>query len=202
MGRVEALRVTPRAGKILALGVVAIAGLGGFAVTQGHSSPSIRPAANWGLYSSQEWDAITMRFSRQGLARNSVRVVTGSKLANGEPFALIGGRTNAGDTCFAVARGVTLGRTTCRISKPVIVFYAPDKCAACSPGGPPTSTHSILVLVRGDVTVTMISHGRESGVGVVPAGTGFAFNSSFGRSDRLKARDASGRVLASVSPPA
>jgi hypothetical protein len=198
----EALRVTSRAWKILALGAVAIAGLGGFAVAGGHSSPSTKPAANWGLYSSEQWQTITTSFARRGFPRNSVRVVTGTTLATGQSFALIGGRSNAGHTCFAVARGVTLGRTICGISKPLTVFYATDTCYACSPGGPPTRIHTILALIRGDVTVTMISQGRESGLGVIPAGTGFALNSSFLRSDRLRARDASGRVLATVSPPA
>jgi hypothetical protein len=193
--------VTLRAWKILAVGV-AIAGIGGFAAAEDRTSPSIKTAANWGLYSSEQWNAVTTSFARRGFVRNSVRVVTGTGLADGHPFALIGSRSNVGGECFAVARGVTLGRTVCRISKPVTVFYASDMCAACSPGGSPANTHSILALVRGDVTVTMIYQGRESGVGVVPAGTGFAFNSSFGRSDRLRARDASGRVLASISPPA
>jgi hypothetical protein len=127
--------------------------------------------------------------------------VTGTGgLANGEPFALIGARSKAGHTCFAVARGVALGHTICRISKPVMVFTAPDTCAPCSPGGPPLKTRTILVLVRGDVTATMISHGHESGIGVVPAGAGFAFNYSPARNgDRLRARDAAGHVLASIT---
>jgi len=46
----------------------------------------------------------------------------------------------------------------------------------------------------------MISQGHESGIGVVPAGAGFAFNSSFPRNgDRLRARDATGRVLAGIT---
>jgi hypothetical protein len=193
--------VTLRAWKILLLGVVAIAGGSVLAVTNGHSSPAKTPAS-WGLYSPHEWETIATRFARRGFARNAVRVVTGMELANGQSFALIGSHTNAGRTCFALARGVALGRTICRSSHPVTVFFALDKCAACSPGGPPENTHSILALVRGDVTVTLISQGRESGVGVVPAGTGFAFNSSFGAGDRLRARDARGRVLATISPPA
>jgi hypothetical protein len=81
-----------------------------------------------------------------------------------------------------------------------MVFTAPDSCVPCSPGGPPLKTHTILALVRGDVTATMISQRHESGIGVVPAGSGFAFNYSFPRNgDRLRARDASGRVLASIT---
>ena len=191
--------MTTRAWKILALGSVVIAGLGGFAVTQGRSSSATKTAASWGLYSPEQWDAVTASFARRGFARGPVRVVTGTKLANGRPFALIGG-TNAGRTCFAVARGSAIGVTRCRFSKPVTVFSAPDTCAPCSPGGPALDTHSILALVRADVTVTIVHQGRESGVGIVPAGKGFAFNSSFLRSgDRLRARDASGRVLATIS---
>jgi hypothetical protein len=192
---------TLRAWMILALGVVAIAGVGAFAATQGRSSSSPKTPASWGLYSSEQWNAVTARLAQRGFSRGSVRVVTGTKLSNGQPFALIGGRS-AGRACFAVSRGSTLGATICRFSKPVTVFSAPDRCAACSPGGPATKTRSILALVRADVTVTMVHQGRESGIGVVPAGKGFAFNFSFVRSgDRLRARDASGRVLANISFP-
>jgi hypothetical protein len=194
--------VTLRAWKILVVGVLAIAASSVLAVTKGHSSPASKTPASWGLYSTRDWDAITSTFARRGFARTAVHVVTGTQLANGQSFALIGSHTNTGRTCFAVARGVALGRTICHISKPLTVFFAPDKCAACSPGGPPENTHAVLALVRGDVTLTMISQGRESGVGVVPAGMGFAFNSSFRAGDRLRARDATGRVLVSISPPA
>ena len=191
--------MTLRAWKMLALGSVVVAGLGGFVATQGRSSSSTKTVASWGLYSSEQWDAVTASFARRGFARGSVRVVTGTKLANGQPFALVGG-SNASRTCFAVARGRAIGVTTCSFSKPVTIFSAPDRCAACSPGRPPIRTRSILALVRANVTVTMVHHGRESGVGIVPAGKGFAFNSSFVWSgDRLRARDANGRVLANIT---
>jgi hypothetical protein len=177
-----------------------IATAGGFAATQGRSSSSIRPAAHWGLYSSAKWDAVAATFARRGFPRNSVRVVTAARLTNGQPFALIGARSTTGHACLAVARGTVLGATICRLSKPITVFSAPDTCAACSPGGPPLETRSLLGLVRYDVTVTLISQQHESGVAVVPGGPGFAFNSSFLRpGDRLRARDATGRVLASIS---
>jgi hypothetical protein len=192
--------VTPRAWKIVSLGVIVIAAGAGFAAAEGRSSSSTKSPANWGLYSSRQWDVAAGSFAQRGFARDSVRVVTATQLANGRPFALLGGSSSTGRACFVVARGVALGQTICRLSKPVMVFSAPDICAPCSPGGPPFKTRSILVLVRGDVTVTMISQGHESGIGVVPAGAGFAFNYSFVRSgDRLRARDASGHVLASIT---
>jgi hypothetical protein len=159
----------------------------------------MKASAHWGLYSSAKWDAVAVRFTRRGFVRDSVRIVTAAQLANGQPFALLGARSKAGRTCFAVGRGIVLGATICRISKPLMVFSARDTCAACSPGGPVLKTRSILGLVRSDVTATMISQGRESGLGVVPAGPGFAFNTSFVPGARLRARDASGRVLASIT---
>jgi hypothetical protein len=192
--------VTPRAWKTLALGAVVIAAVGGFAVSQDRSSSSTKPPAHWGLYSSAKWDAVAASFARRGFARDSVRIVTAARLANGQPFALLGARSNTGRTCFVVGRGIVLGATICSISKPLMVFSTPDTCAACSPGGPALKTRSILGLVRSDVTATMISQRREGGLGVVPAGPGFAFNTSFVRpGDRLRARDASGRVLASIT---
>jgi hypothetical protein len=192
--------VTPRAWKTLALGVVVIAVVGGFAASQGRSSSSTKPPAHWGLYSSAEWDGVAASFARRGFARDSVRIVTAARLANGQPFALLGASSNTGRTCFAAGRGIVLGATICSISKPLMVFSTADTCAACSPGGPALKTRSILGLVRSDVTATMISQQRESGLAVVPAGPGFAFNTSFvRRGDRLRARDASGRVLASIT---
>jgi hypothetical protein len=192
--------VTPRAWKTLALGAIVIASVGGFAASQGRSSSSTKPQAHWGLYSSARWDAVAASFARRGFTRDSVGIVTATRLATGQPFALLGARSNTGRTCFAIGRGIVLGATICRISKPLMVFSAPDTCAACSPGGPALKTRSILGLVRSDVTATMISEGHESGLGVVPAGPGFAFNTSFVRpGDRLRARDASGRVLASIT---
>jgi len=191
--------VTPRFCKILGLGAVVIAAVGGFAVSLGRSSSSMKATAHWGLYSSAKWDAVAASFARRGFARDSVRVVTAARLANGQPFALLGARSNTGRTCFAVGRGTVLGATICRIWKPLMVFSAPDTCAPCSPGRPVRKTRSILGLVRSDVTATMISQGREGGLGVVAAGPGFAFNTSPVRpGDRLRARDASGRVLASI----
>jgi hypothetical protein len=191
--------VTPRAWKILALGAAVIAASGGFAATAGRSSPS-KPSASWGLYSAEKWHDVAASFSHRGFARDSVRIVAATRLANGQAFALIGGSSQRGRTCLAVARGVALGPTICRISKPVIVFSALDTCAACAAGGPPLKTRSILALVRGDVTVTMVSQGHESGLAVVPAEVGLAFNSSFLRDgDRLLARNTAGRVLAGVT---
>lgn len=142
----------------------------------------------WGwLYPAEKWDDVKTSFTRRGFEPGSVHVVTATTVANGRQFALIGARTETGHTCLAVARGTSLGATICRISKPVMVFYARD-------------TRSILALVRGDVTVTMISQGREGGIAAVPTGIGFAFNSSFiHRGDRLRARDAAGRVLANIT---
>jgi hypothetical protein len=185
---------------ILALGVVAIAGIGGFAASQGRSSPSTKTPPSWGLYSPQHWGAVTSSFARRGFARNSIRVVTGTKGPNGQPFALIEGRSNSGRTCFAVIRGSAIGVTICRFSKPVTVFSVRDKCAPCAPDGPPIDTRTILALIRPGVTVTISQEGRESGVGMVPAGTGFALNLSGVRSGaRLRARDASGHVLANIA---
>lgn len=198
----EAFGVTRRAWKLLVVGAVVVAAIGGFAATQGRTSPVTKALPSWGLYSSSQWNGITSAFARRGFSRDSVRVVTGTKLANGQSFALVGARSNGGRTCFAVARRGAIGTTICRFSKPVTVFAAPDKCAPCSSAEKPLDTQTILALVRRDVTVAMVHQGRESGVGVVPAGTGFAFNAGFVRDgDHLRARDATGRELANISFP-
>jgi hypothetical protein len=186
--------------KLLVLGAVVVAAAAVFAAGRGRSSSPIKRSAHWGLYSAAQWNAVSVSFARRGFSRDSVRIVTGTRLANGQPFALIGARSNTARTCFAVARGTVLGATICRISKPLIVFSAPDTCAACSLAGPALKVHTVLGLVRAGVTATMISQDRESGLGVVPARPGSAFNlSPVCPGDRFRARDASGRVLASIS---
>lgn len=190
-------RVTARAATILTAGLLAI-GAAAFAATQSGSASSTRSPASWGLYSAADWNRLAARFARRGFAPGSVRVVTGTALQNGRPFALVGARTRSGAICFAVARGAALGETICRLSKPVTLFEAPDTCAACAPRARPLKTLELLGLVRSDVTVTMTLQGRESGLGVVPAGPGFAFNIGARNGDRLRARDASGRTLAAV----
>jgi hypothetical protein len=178
--------VTPRAWKTLALGAVVVAAAAGFAASQGRSSSSTSAQAHWGLYSSAEWNVVAASFARRGFAFESVRIVTGAGLANGQPFALLGARSNTGRTCFALARGTVLGTTICSIRKPFVVFSAPGR--------------TIIGLVRRDVTATMISRGRESGLVVVPAGPGYAFNlTPVHPGDRLRARNAAGRVLASLT---
>ena len=181
---------------ILAVGLLAIAGVGALAATQNDSATATRSSASWGLYSAADWNRLAATFARRGFAVGSVRVVTGTALQNGRQFALVGGRTRSGQTCFALARGAALGPTICRLSKPITLFQAPDTCGACSPGRRPLKTLELLGLIRRDVTVTMISQGRESGMGVVPAGPGFALNVGVRNGDRLRARDAAGHVLA------
>jgi hypothetical protein len=195
--------MTSRAWKTLVVGLVGVlvvAAVGAFAARQGRSSSPPRRSADWGLYTATRWNAVTASFSRRGFLSDSVRVVTGTRLANGQPFALIGAHTQSGRTCFAAARGTQVGPTTCRLSKPLVAFSAPDTCAPCAPAGPPLKTHTIVGLVRRDVTATIISQRHESGLGVVPAGRDFAFNASFVRpGDRLRARDAAGHPLASIT---
>jgi hypothetical protein len=184
---------------ILALGSAAIVAVGALAGTERSSPSSTEHSPSWRLYSPSHWAELRGSFAGRGFAASSVRVVTGTQLASGKPFAVISGRSDAGRTCFVVARGTTIGRTICRLSKPVTVFAPPDRCAACSPGRKPIDARTILGLVRADVTVTMVHDGRESGVAVVPAGEGFALNASPVRTgDRLRARDAHGHLLASI----
>jgi hypothetical protein len=175
----------------------ALAGLGIFWPT--YHAPVTQP---WGwLYSSEKWDTVKASFARRGFERDSVHVVTATTLANGRQFALLGARKDDGHSCLAVARGTAIGAMICRISKPVMLFSAPDLCAACSPAGtPPMKTLSILGVIRSDVMVTVIQNGHEGGLGAVPADIGFAFNSNFTSSNlRVRARDAGGRVLGTFS---
>jgi hypothetical protein len=190
------LRLDPRQLILPAVLVCVLAGLGILWST--FHAPVVD--APWsGLYTSEQWDVVKADFSRRGFAPESVHVVTATVLANGHRFGIIGA-AKRGNTCLAVARGAAVGATICRISKPLMLFYAPDTCAPCSPGGAPVRTFAVIGLIRSDAIVTVIAQGHEGGVGSVPAGIGYAFTSGFGTGNlRIRARDASGRVLASFS---
>jgi hypothetical protein len=195
--RADASAVTWFAPRHLILPAVLVCALAGLGILWSTFNAPVVDAPWAGLYSSEKWDVVKADFSHRGFDSDSVHVVTATTLANGRQFAIIGGMKD-GHACVAVARGTAIATTICRISKPVMVFYAPDTCAPCSPGGPPKKTLSVLGLIRGDVTVTVSAQGHEGGLGGVPAGIGFAFNSSFASgSERIRARDASGRVVAS-----
>jgi hypothetical protein len=192
--------VTRRAWILAALGSLAIAGTGAFAATSGHSAPTFTPLPHWGLYSDATWNVVATKLERRGFSRASIHLATGTKLmATGRPFALLGARSDSGRTCFAVARGTSLGPTICHVSEPLLVFTEPDLCAACSPGRSPLKTLTILALVRHDVSsVTMIADGRESGIGISPVdGGNYAFNGGATRNDTvIRARGTGQSILA------
>jgi hypothetical protein len=194
--------VTRRAWILLLIGSGAIAGTGAFAVTNGRSTPSVIPPSHWGLYSNSTWETVAAKFNRRGFNRASVHVVTGTKLmGNGESFAVLGARSDSGRDCFAVVRRTSMGKTICEVSKPLLVFTQRDVCAPCAPGRTPLETLTILALVRDDVnTVTMTSHGDESGLAMVPAGGGtYALNALAVRNNSLlRARGTGTSILAKL----
>jgi hypothetical protein len=92
-----------------------------------------------------------------------------------------------------------LGPTICGVSKPLVVFTARDVCVECSPGSAPLKTIEVVSLVRRDVHgVSIIDHGRESGVIVSPVGDGiYAFNTGANRNNTvLRARGKGATILA------
>jgi hypothetical protein len=194
--------VTRRAWILAALGLLAIAGTGAFAAASGHSTPNLTPLPHWGLYSDATWDVVATKLERRGFSRASVHLATGTKLmGTGQPFALLGARSDSGRNCFAVARGTALGPTFCHVSKPLVVFTEPDLCAACSPGRSPLKTLTVLSLVRHDVSsVTMVAGGRESGLGISPVdGGNYAFNAGATRNDTvIRARGTGQSILAEI----
>jgi hypothetical protein len=196
--------VASRGWIIAALGVVVIASAGAGSVLLSRKAPNstITAAPHWGLYTPTSWNRVATKFEQRGFSRASIHVVTGTKPAGtGQSFAILGARSGSGRTCFAVARGTALGTTICTVSKPLVIFAAPDLCAQCAPGGTPVKTLTILSLVRRDVTsVTMIDQGRESGVVITPAGGGtYAFNSETALTHMaLRARGKGASILAQV----
>jgi hypothetical protein len=190
---------------LVALGMLAIAGAGAFAVSASRSAPSVASSATWGLYSSKAWDALGAKLEHRGFVRSSVHVATGTKLErNGQAFAVLAARSTSGHDCFVVTRAAALGPTICTLTKPLTIYTESDLCAACSPGGPPAKALSILALVRRDVTsVTTVVDGRETGVGLVPVdGGALAFNESGIRGVTImRARRADNTIVATLRLP-
>jgi hypothetical protein len=197
---VDACHMTRRAWTILAVGVLAVAASGAFAVASGRSTSSIRPSPYWGMYSAKTWQVVAAKFERRGFSRASVHIVTGTRLMQtNQPFGILGARDPSGRLCFAVVRGTSLGPTICRVSEPLVVFAARDVCIECSTGRSPVKTTEVVVLVRRDVQgVSMIDQGRESGIGISPAGGGmYAFNAATVRKNTvLRARGEGHTILA------
>lgn len=176
----DACEVTTRLAVILAAGLAAVLASTGYALSSRGSTDALKPSPHWGLYSPSAWTKLQSAAANHQLVPASVEIVTGTRLErNGQPFAIVRGRTPSGRQCFAVTVGTTVDRVICRVAAPVMTFTRKDTCAACAPNSTtPLKTLTVLALVRGDVrSVVSRYDGQARYVERVPAvGATSAFN--------------------------
>jgi hypothetical protein len=195
--------VTRRAWIVLALGLVAAVMTGGAFARAGRSDfrPS-PPQPGWGMFTPAAWKTVSSRIERRGFAAASIQLVGGTDTSDGRPFGLVAGRSRTGATCVTPVRGTTVGATVCRLTKPFVVFTAPQTWKdAAVPGVPAHVVHATAVLgiARHDVTGIVVrdsQHRGATGMSLIQTGRLTTFAGGFVDLASLRAFDAKNHTLA------
>jgi len=196
--------MTRRAWVILAVGALAVAASGAFAVVAGRSSPSFNPSASWGAFTAPQWKLVRERVAHRGFEPTSAKVVSAAPMQNGRPFALVSATRKGGHTCFMAVRGVDVAAPVCRLTKPLLVLTMPDRYdEPASVTGPARSVPmtEIIGLARRDVTgivTSSTSAGRKwvQGLPLLYVPGGWAFGGGYRDVTTLVAHNRRGNVLA------
>ena len=193
---VDDASVTRRAWLILVVGVLLAGATGGFALANRGESAVFTPTASWNMFPPAQWQSLRTKAGSRGFAPATLHVVAASSKADGTPLAILAGR-KTGRMCFAVVTGHALGRTICKLGKPLLVFAFRDRY-----GNRPAI--DVLGLARRDVQSVAaegVMNGRPwvAGVTLMPLPGAFAFaGGTSGPKPVYVGRGASGRVLTRV----
>lgn len=207
--RVDSSDMTRRAWTILAIGVLAIAASGAFAVVSGRSSSTFKPSATWGVFSTGQWESVKERAVQRGFTSASVTVVSAMPLQNGKPFAFISA-TKDGHTCFMAVRGVTVAAPICRLTKPLLVLTMRDHAregASSMSAGHLIPMTDMIGLARQDVSGLIMTstnpdgHPWRSGQPLLPVPGGWAFGGGYRDVTMLTAQNQDGKILARLHVP-
>lgn len=166
---------------IAALGLLAVAATGGYALTR-HPSDLGRPAPHWGVFTEAQWRTLSAR-ARPLVLGDLVTAMPGR---DGTALALVAA-SRGGKRCFVLVRGLTPGRVLCALAQPLVAF------ARTSHG-----ETDVVGLAAPRVTSVVASWPRgSSGAALLPAGRFHAFGMGFmGGAPLLTARDLHARVVA------
>jgi hypothetical protein len=195
-GTADDASVTRRAWILLVAGVLLAGAVGGFALANRGESAVFKPTASWNMFRPAQWRAVQASAAARGFTRTSLHVVAATSKGDGTPLALLAGR-QSGRTCFVPVAGHALGRTVCKLDRPLVVFAFRDHY-----GHRPVV--DVLGLARPGVQSvageSMVNGARwVSGVALVHVQGGFAFaGGASGRSFTYVGRNAAGRVLTRV----
>jgi hypothetical protein len=188
---------------LLAVGALLAASLGGFVLANRGSSAPFKPLPSWGVFTPAQWQSVSARLEQRGFAASSIRVVEAVGQHNKRIFALVAATSAGGHTCVVPVQRLALGRTICHMTKPVVLFMAPDYWNAAAANGRPVhrvDVTDVLGVARRDVTgVTLdqLLDGRRSvqGLPLIEDSGLLTFAGSFADATALRARNARGRVL-------
>jgi hypothetical protein len=190
--------VTRRAWIFAALGVVAaVVTAGAFArAGQPDFAPS-KPQPGWGVFTPAQWKMVSLRIERRGFDAASIRLVNVTDTTRHRPFGLVAGRSSAGTTCVTPVTGTTLGATVCKLSKPLVVFTAPQTWNEGTPRHVVRAT-AVLGIARHDVAGIVVRDNldRPTGMPLIQTGKLTTFAAGFRNMSSLRAFDAKNRTLA------
>jgi hypothetical protein len=176
--------------------VAAVLTAGGFArAGRPDFTPSKAPPG-WGVFTPAQWKTVSLGIERRGFDAASIRLVNVTDTADHRPFGLVAGRSNAGTTCVTPVTGTTLGATVCKLSKPLVVFTAPQTWKEGSPARIVHAT-AVLGIARQDVSGVVVSElGRQGGTFLIQTGRLKTFAAGFRNMSSLRAFNLKNETLA------
>jgi hypothetical protein len=136
---------------------------------------------------------VTTRLERRGFTAARTRVVEAVGEQRQRPFALVAATSASGRTCFVPVRGISLGATLCHMTKPVVLWTAPDHWHHLR-------LTNVLGVARRDVVGISIDqrsggYPHTQGLPLIEDSGRLTFAGGFADASVLRARDARGRVL-------
>jgi hypothetical protein len=189
--------VTRRAWILAAFGILAaVLTAGAFARAGRPDFTPSKPEPGWGVFTPAQWKTVALGIERRGFDAASIRLVNVTDTADHRPFGLVAGTSSAGTTCVTPVTGTTLGATVCKLTKPLVVFTAPQTWNEGSPAHVVHAT-AVLGIARHDVSgIVAGESGRQAGMFLIRAGRLGTFASGFRNMSSLRAFNVKNRTLA------
>jgi hypothetical protein len=192
--------VTRRAWIVLALGVALAAVTAGAFARAGHSEFTSETRPGWGMFTPADWKTLSLGLERRGFDAASIHLVDVTDTTRGRRFGLIAGRSRTGATCVTPVTGTTLGATVCRLTKPLVLFTAPQTWKVGAAFGTPAHVMhatAVLGIARHDVAGIVVrdSLDHPTGVTLIRTGPFLTFASGFADPSSLSVYDAKPRLL-------
>ena len=194
--------MTRRAWILLALGLMAgVVTAGAFARAGRPAFTQAKPQPGWGVFTAGQWKTVSDRFAQRGLDAASIRLVGATDITGHRPFGLVAGRSRTGATCITPVKGTALGATICRLTKPLVLFTAPETWRDAAVAGTPAHVvhaTAVLGIARHDVA-GVVAEGEQNyhtGLSLIETGRLTTFAGAFRSVSSLRAYDAKNHTLA------